>query len=101
MADYSDVRYSQGDEDIGSARNFPWEHPVPKTPFWDDVPYNTACNVLVVLDANEPTAVDPNNINLDEKEKLRFLEKLLRNRLASKNFTAAPKTLYDIDYGYW
>jgi hypothetical protein len=32
---------------------------------------------------------------LDKKEKLHLLEKLLRERLASKDAAAAPKTLYE------
>jgi len=101
MANPPDVRFSQGDKDMGSARDFPWELPVPKTKFWDDVPYHAACNFLMLFKPDEQAIVDPDSSTLDKKEKLQLLEKLLRQRLASKDAAAAPKTLYDEDYEYW
>lgn len=101
MANPPDVRFSQGDKDIGSARDFPWEHPVPKSQFWDDIPYGAACNFLMLFKPNEQVIVDLEGTTLDKKDKLHLMEKMLRQRLASKDAAAVPKTLYDEDYENW
>lgn len=101
MAKPPGVRYSQDDKDIGSARDFPWELPVPKTKFWDDVPYSAACNFLMLFKPDEQVVVDLERSTLDKKEKLQLLEKLLRQRFDSKDAATAPQTLYDENYEYW
>ncbi|TVY57994.1 hypothetical protein LSUE1_G009136, partial [Lachnellula suecica] len=100
MADPAGVRFSEGDKDIGSARNFSWEVPVPKCAFWDDFTYPTARNFLDLFSASEHVSIDPSS-TLDMKSKVALLDNLLDERLAAKDAAAAPSTLYDVDYDYW
>jgi len=100
MANPPNVRFSQGDKDIGSARNFSWEYPIPKCPFWDDFTYPTARNFLDLFGADEHVPVDLNS-TLDKRSKVALLENLIQERLASRDAAAAPNTLYDVDYEYW
>lgn len=99
MANSLSYRYSQGDKDIGSARKFHWEIPVPICKFWDDFSYPAARNFLDVF-PKEHIPIDLDS-TAQKQEKVDLLGKLLDERLASKDADAAPKTLYDVDYDYW
>ena len=105
------VRYSQGTKDIGAARSFPWEHPVPQTPFWDELPYPLARSFLTLFDKPDtpnptnppPTFDDPASSALTKPEKLNLLLVLLKERLVSKEaeVAAEQKTFYEVDYSAW
>ncbi|KAK4240938.1 hypothetical protein C8A03DRAFT_30907 [Achaetomium macrosporum] len=98
------VRYSQGNKDIGAARNFSWEYAVPQNKFWDDLPYTVARNFLSLFDAGEqqPSFEDDDESSvLSRTEKLQLLLKLLRERLARKDADAAPRSFYDVDFQVW
>jgi hypothetical protein len=104
MAQSSDgVRYSQGTKDIGKARNFSWEYPVPRNKFWDDLPYTVARNFLSLFSQDEqpPSFDDAESIALNKTQKLQLLLKLLNERLASRDAAAAPQSLYGIDHQVW
>jgi hypothetical protein len=100
----TEVRYSQGTKDIGAARAFSWEFPVPRTAFWDDLPFSVARNFLTLYTSPEdgqtlPSFDDAGNLSYDEK--LQLLLKLLQERIAAKDAAAAPQTFYDVDYPAW
>ncbi|KAK3310027.1 uncharacterized protein B0T15DRAFT_21839 [Chaetomium strumarium] len=99
------VRYSQGNKDIGAARNFSWEFAVPQNKFWDDLPYTAGRNFLSLFEPGEqPSLDDDDNADsnaLSRPDKLRLLLKLLRERLARKDADAAPRSFYDVDYQAW
>ncbi|KAK3333055.1 hypothetical protein B0T19DRAFT_115559 [Cercophora scortea] len=96
------VRYSQGQKDIGEARNFPWEHAVPDTRFWRDIPFTAARNFLqnFSLDEENHLSINPDT-DLSHQAKLELLERLLRERLATKEADVAPQTLHETDYPAW
>ncbi|KAK4044836.1 hypothetical protein C8A01DRAFT_31022 [Parachaetomium inaequale] len=107
------VRYSQGaNKPIGAAAvTFSWEHPIPQTKFWDDLPYTVARNFLSLFDAaasdDPPPSFDDDDGNsggaerstLSKTEKLQLLLRLLHDRLASRDRDAAPhsQTFYEAD----
>ncbi|AEO70430.1 2af7a199-4405-43fb-abde-30e69e36a884 [Thermothielavioides terrestris] len=98
------VRYSQGNKNIGAARDFPWEHAVPQNRFWDDLPFTVGRNFLSLFGADEqppPSFDDAQSGALSKTEKLQLLLKILRERLATKEADAAPQTFYDVDYEAW
>ncbi|KAI0439495.1 hypothetical protein F4803DRAFT_554026 [Xylaria telfairii] len=63
------VRYSQQDKDMGEAKNFPWEHPVPRNAFWDDLPYTVARNFLDAFTTEELRAAPISPDSTESKEK--------------------------------
>jgi hypothetical protein len=99
------VRYSQGNKDIGAARRFAWEHPVPQNKFWDDLPFTVARNFLSLFTSEEdpPPSFndDTEHSELSREDKLRLLLQLLHDRLARLDAGAAPQSLYDVNYLTW
>jgi hypothetical protein len=97
----SGVRYSQ-DKDIGTAKNFSWEYPVPKNAFWNDLKFVVGRNFLqsFSLEEFEKLPIDPESTQ-DRNTKLELLLELLRQKLASEDALVAPETFYDVDYPAW
>ncbi|KAI8631532.1 hypothetical protein F5Y19DRAFT_424097 [Xylariaceae sp. FL1651] len=98
----SAVRYSQQGKDIGAAKNFSWEHPVPRNTFWDDLSFSVARNFLQAFTAEELRIVriDPNSTQSKE-QRLRLLGKWLKKKLIQQEAQAAPQSFYDVDYIAW
>ncbi|KAI0468222.1 hypothetical protein F4859DRAFT_491937 [Xylaria cf. heliscus] len=81
----STVRYSQQDKDIGEAKSFPWEHPIPRNAFWDGLPYTVASNFLNAFTAEELRAISIDPDSAQSKEgKLRFLATWLGKKSAKQ-----------------
>ena len=102
MTSPSGVRYSQGKKDIGDAKNFPWEHPVPENKFWNDLSFVTGRNFLQSFSVEEveQLPIDPES-HLPKDEKLKQLLVLLHEKLAREDAAAAPQTYYDVDFKGW
>ncbi|KAI1756193.1 hypothetical protein F4782DRAFT_485157 [Xylaria castorea] len=90
------VRYSQQDKDIGEAKNFSWEHPVPRNAFWDDLPYTVARNFLNAFTTEELSVIpiDPDSTESKE-EKLRFLSTWLDKKMAEQE---APSSVHNVSW---
>jgi hypothetical protein len=93
-------RYSQKQKDIGEAKNFSWEYPVPINAFWDPLDFLIGRNFLQCFSADEISQL-PLDDSLSKDGKLELLLKLLQDELASEDKAAAPQTLYDVDFPAW
>ncbi|KAI3327415.1 hypothetical protein HD806DRAFT_392927 [Xylariaceae sp. AK1471] len=93
---------SQAEEDIGKARDFPWEYPVPDNKFWADIPHAAAREFLQSFSAEEVAKlpIDPDS-TLELQQKLELLLTLLKEQLAKKEANSAPDSLFDADYATW
>jgi hypothetical protein len=102
MANTTGIRYSQNKKDIGDAKNFRWEYPVPENKFWDDFTFVEARNFLQSFSPAEleNLPIDPNSTQ-DKKEKLELLLKLLHDKLAAEDAAAEPETFYDVNFDAW
>ncbi|EQL01718.1 hypothetical protein G6O67_000627 [Ophiocordyceps sinensis] len=96
------VRYSTGQQEIGDAKNFEWECPVPVNRFWDDLNWKVGRSFLQAHRADElaKLPIDPDSAQ-PVKEKLELLLKLLRTKLDDEEAANAPGTYYDADYKAW
>lgn len=109
MNDQSGVRYSQGQKDLGDARNFAWEFPVPDTDFWRDLPYCASRNFLMSFTPERAqqlsTAHLDTKANIDAAAKMELLIHLLYSELEEQDAVAAraekSTTLFDTDYTRW
>ncbi|CAG9985608.1 unnamed protein product [Clonostachys byssicola] len=101
-AESSGVRYSQGKKDMGAARDFSWEHPVPDNKFWNDLPFTVGRNFLqnFTPDQVEQLGLDPDS-TLPKESKLELLANRLAQELDKRDSAAAPQTYYDVDYEGW
>lgn len=100
--------YSQGTQDIGEARNFSWEYPVPNTDFWRDLPWNVSTGFLRT---SSPEKVQQLPAHPDyqaaadggKTAKLNFLNGILHEELEERDIAAATndKTFFDADYTTW
>ncbi|KAI0454695.1 hypothetical protein F5B21DRAFT_504171 [Xylaria acuta] len=77
MSEMQGLRCSQGKKDIGEARSFPWEYPVPDNKFWGDLPFATARSFLESFSAEDAAKppIDPDS-TLEPRQKLELLDKL-------------------------
>lgn len=96
------VRYSTGENEIGDAKDFPWEFPVPVNKFWDPLHWKVGSSFLSVFraDQREKLPIDPDSAE-PVKDKLALLLKLLRQKLDDEDAANAPRTFYDVDYEAW
>lgn len=93
-------RYSHKQKDIGSAKSFSWEYPVPIDAFWDSLDFLVVCNSLQCFSAEGMSQL-PLDDSLSKDGKLEILLKLLQDKLASEDAPAAPMTFYDVDFPAW
>jgi hypothetical protein len=102
MTDQSGVRYSQGKKEIGDAKKFSWEHPVPDNKFWNDLQFVVGRNFLQSFTPEEldTLPIDPES-SQSQKEKLELLLSLLETHLATKEASSAPQSYYDVAYESW
>ncbi|KAK3692984.1 hypothetical protein B0T22DRAFT_532348 [Podospora appendiculata] len=74
------------------------------TPSGATSPFRAARNFLQNFSAadsdGEHPSIDPDSA-LSQQQKLELLERLLRERLATREAAAAPQTLHDADYAAW
>lgn len=100
----TEVRYSTGVNNIGEAKNFNWEYPVPVNSFWNDIDFNTARSFFLAFSNEEieklPSQLDQEG-SLGQKEKLELLLKILRSKLETEDQVNAPKTFYNVNYKAW
>ena len=97
-------RYSQNDKDIGDAKNFSWEHPIPINDFWNALDFQVGRNFLQCFSPDEIELLqldESSASSLSKEGKLQLLLKLLEDKLSAGDSAAAPRTLYDVDYGSW
>lgn len=100
MASTTGYRYSQNSKDIGEAKNFSWEYPVPTNEFWNPLDFVVGRNFLQCFSADEIARL-PLDSTLNKDGKLELLLQLLQERLSSRDAAAAPRTLYDVNYEAW
>ncbi|KAK7943315.1 uncharacterized protein PG986_012428 [Apiospora aurea] len=106
MGNQSRVRFSQGQRDIGEARHFSWEYPVPDNDFWRDLPYSLSRNFLQSFSSEKLKQLSPRfDDELDRTAKLELLARLLREELKEQDAAAdaehSGRTFYDVDYTRW
>ncbi|KAK8069257.1 hypothetical protein PG994_005873 [Apiospora phragmitis] len=106
MGDQSGVRYSQGQKDIGEARHFSWEYPVPDNDFWRDLPYPLSRNFLQSFSSERLRRLSARfDDKLDRATKLELLARLLHEESDEQDAAAAgadsSRTFYDVDYIRW
>ncbi|EON63811.1 hypothetical protein W97_03039 [Coniosporium apollinis CBS 100218] len=100
MASSTGYRYSQNSKNIGEAKNFSWEYPVPANDFWNPLDFVVGRNFLQCFSADEIARL-PLDSTLSKDGKLELLLQLLQEKLFSRDAAAAPQTLYDVDYAAW
>ncbi|KAK5990011.1 hypothetical protein PT974_08274 [Cladobotryum mycophilum] len=102
MTELPAIRYSTGSRPIGNAKNFSWEYPIPRCPFWDDLEFATGRNFPSVYSREDigKLPIDPDSTD-DRQTKLNLLLKLLRERSAEKEAGAAPETYLEVDSKGW
>ncbi|KAK7931992.1 hypothetical protein PG985_002704 [Apiospora marii] len=115
MGDQQGVRYSQGQKDIGQARNLSWEYPVPDNDFWRDLPYSLSRNFLQSFSPEKLLQLSAHfegHDKLDRVAKLELLARLLHDELKEQDASAAAnaaaaedddsrQTFYDVNYPRW
>ncbi|KAK8018321.1 hypothetical protein PG991_007511 [Apiospora marii] len=109
MGDQQGIRYSQGQKDIGEARNFSWEFPVPDNDFWCNLPYSLSRNFLQSFSSEKLLRLSvhfDDHHKLDRVVKLELLARLLHEELKEQDAAAAEddgsrQTFYDVDYPRW
>lgn len=108
------VRYSTGASDVGPAKNFSWEYPIPQNRFWDDLSFVIGRNFLTCFSEDELVRLplDPDSVQSRET-KLELLLRLLEDRATEREAAAAAQhdkrndggeqrlTWYDVDYEGW
>lgn len=95
------ARYST--PNIGAAKNFSWEYPVPDNAFWNDFKFTVARNFLSSFSSPEEIAqlpIDPNSTQ-SKPEKLQLLLRLLQEKIAARDAEASPQTFYHVNYEIW
>lgn len=95
------ARYST--PNIGAAKNFSWEYPVPDNAFWNDLKFTVGRNFLSSFSSPEEIAqlpIDPSSTQ-SKSEKLELLLRLLQEKIAARDEEASPQTFYDVDYEAW
>ncbi|KAI0154726.1 hypothetical protein GGR57DRAFT_109577 [Xylariaceae sp. FL1272] len=98
------ARYSGPSVSPNDVADFPWEHPVPKTKFWNDLPYPLARNFLQACNAENLAYIRPATESDSEKsrrEKLMLLDRWVKKKLIQEEALAAPCSFYDADYVGW
>ena len=98
------VRYSQTKTEMtDQAKAFPWECPIPATPFWEALTFVEARNFLQSFASDEERAALPidRDSTAPKDEKLELLSGLLDNKLAAEDAAVAPQTWYDVDFKAW
>lgn len=97
------VRYSTANVGKSSqAQSFPWEGPIPVTPFWDSLTYSAARNFLTCFTSSEldHLPIDPTSTANNDK-KLELLLQILTNKLTTKQSASTPNSLHETDYNTW
>jgi len=100
MASSTRYRYSQKTKDIGEAKNFSWEYPVPDNEFWNSLDFFIGRNFLKCFSEDEIQRM-PLDSTLSKMGKLELLLQLLEEKLSAENAAAAPQTLHDVNYDVW
>lgn len=96
------VKYSTGSHDIGTAKDFPWEFPVPDTAFWNDLDWSTSTHFLREFTPSEIEAFNSQlSPSLSKSEKLSLLQRLLGEKLAREDAAASLRTLLETDLTAW
>ncbi|KAH6677190.1 hypothetical protein B0J14DRAFT_689406 [Halenospora varia] len=85
--------------------NFPWEFPVPNTPFWADLPYPLSRNFFQAFTAEELADFEeagqfPPDEKLTANEKVELLETLLQLKLGRFNKSSGTD-VEKADYESW
>jgi tetratricopeptide (TPR) repeat protein len=79
---------------------FSWDHDVPNTPFWKDLPFTTARNFLKCFSDEELEAMSfPDDMAKDDK--WRLLLSRLQQKEAAMIAKRAPAPLYDANQDMW
>ena len=100
--DAAGYRYSQNNKDIGDAKNFSWEYPIPVNDFWKSLDFIVGRNFLQCFSPAEIELLRlEESESLSKEGKLQLLLKLLQEKLSAGDTAAALQTLYDVDYGSW
>ncbi|KAH8661638.1 hypothetical protein BGZ60DRAFT_413601 [Tricladium varicosporioides] len=85
--------------------SFPWEFPVPNTPFWQDLPYPLSRNFFQAFTTAELAAFEeagqfPTDEKFPKNAKVELLETLLQLKLGRFPKSAGPD-VEKADYGEW
>ncbi|KAH8682057.1 hypothetical protein BX600DRAFT_447697 [Xylariales sp. PMI_506] len=95
-------KFSTGAKDIGEAKQFSWEYPVPDSPFWNDLPFVVGRNFLTCYSPEEIAALPIDlDSSLDKNTKLELLLNILEEKAKNEDLVASPQTYYDVDYEGW
>ena len=98
----TEVKYSRGSKEIGAAKSFAWEYPVPNNAFWGPLDFVAGRNFLKCFSSSELQAMEPRLIgSLPNPEKYELLLKILNEKLEAGDKAAAPKTLQEVDHKVW
>lgn len=98
----TEVKYSQGSKDIGAAKSFSWEYPVPKNAFWGPLDFVVGRNFLKCFSSSELQAMELRLIgSLPNFEKYELLLKILNEKLEASNKAATPRTMQEVDHKAW
>lgn len=94
------ARYST--PNIGNAKNFTWEYPVPDNAFWNDLKFVVGRNFLSSFSPEEISQlpIDPNSTQ-SKSGKLELLLQLLQEKIAAQDAESSPQSFYDTDYEAW
>jgi hypothetical protein len=92
------VRYSTNN--VGEAKEFSWEYPVPVNKFWGDLEFIDGRNFLQCFTSGEIEQL-PLDDSRDITGKLELLLQLLQDKLSAEDTLASPQTLYDVDFEAW
>lgn len=101
------VRYSQGKKEMGAAKDFSWEHPVPDNLFWSDLPFTIARNFLQAFSPSEleHLPIDPDS-TADRATKIQLLLDILLDEAKREDQSASTilgesQTFYSANYEGW
>ncbi|KAF2495770.1 hypothetical protein BU16DRAFT_526327 [Lophium mytilinum] len=82
------------------APTFPWDHDIPKTPFWSNIEYTTARNFLQCFTEGELLQKQLDDA-LPLRGKLESLEIFLDESLEAREYASRPQSLHRADYQLW
>jgi hypothetical protein len=91
MASRTSYRYSQNKKDVGEAKNFSWEYPVPDNGFRNILDFVVGRNFMQCFSEDEMKQMHFDD-TLSKRGKLGLLLNLLREKLSSQDAAAAPQT---------
>jgi hypothetical protein len=87
-------------KDVGEAKNFSREYPVPDNEFRNTLDFVVGRNFMQCFSEDEMKQMHFDD-TLSKRGKLGLLLTLLREKLSSQDAAAAPQTLYYVNYAAW